>query len=373
MALSKIWSLMILSLLLAVVLHFGGILSRAPEVSAVTSKDSSESGNVDSVIDASSTTAYIVAGSGKYGVAKTGFLAAKNTPVKKLRSVFVDSVGDLYFSEEWGQCISKLSLTDMIVWHVAGICDDRLLNFNGDYVPATSASIWPLGMMGDSNGVLYVADNGNDRVRAVSNGFVATVDACTSHGVGGPDGLWVTTDGRIYITTDTLFIKCIYDGRVTTVAGTGSDGFRGDGGPATSASLNAIQVTIDSNGVMYFTDLNNFRVRMISASGIIQTFAGSGSGESSMDELPRTSFALQPFGIAIHPISGDVYVSVQNGIVVANSHKDSMKVVPVIGEADSFGRTSLWPERMFLDAPSDNLYFSDAGEYVRKISLAEKK
>src|SRR5262245_41279608 len=97
---------------------------------------------------------------------------------------------------------------------------------------------------------------------------------------------------------------------ITTVAGNGTAGFSGDGGPATSAQLNApFSVAVDSAGNIYIAEWSNNRVRKVSPSGVITTFAGTGAAGFGGDGGPATDAALNsPEGVAVDA-AGNVYIA----------------------------------------------------------------
>src|SRR5262249_53563014 len=89
----------------------------------------------------------------------------------------------------------------------------------------------------------------------------------------------------------------------TTYAGTGTTGFGGDGGPATSAKVNRpLKMTVDSAGNLYFADNSNERIRRVDTSGVITTVGGPGGGIFDGDDGPlaRASF-MDPVAVAIDP------------------------------------------------------------------------
>eukprot|EP01038_Epipyxis_sp_PR26KG_P016609 gene16609-22694_t len=129
-----------------------------------------------------------------------------------------------------------------------------------------------------------------------------------------PYALWVDSVNNIYLTEyDGQRIRKIdyASGIISTIAGGSVDvGFSGDGGPATAAVLNyPANIYGDTNGNIYFSDLSNNRVRIIySSSGIINTFAGNGEMGYSGDGGMATSASIeQPYGIFITS-SGDCYI-----------------------------------------------------------------
>src|SRR5208282_1269376 len=146
---------------------------------------------------------------------------------------------------------SALAFTPGIITTVAG---NGTFGYNGDNGPATSAELQvPSGVAVDSAGNLYIADSSNNRIRKV--------DA---------------------------------NGIITTVAGSDTFGYSGDGGPATSAELYVpYGVAVDSAGNLYIADINNNRIRKVDASGIITTVAGNGTFGYNGDNIAATSAELE--------------------------------------------------------------------------------
>jgi sugar lactone lactonase YvrE len=195
----------------------------------------------------------------------------------------------------------------------------------------------------DSAGNLYIADTGNGRIRKVSNGMITTVagdgdpnntaalglycPSCigdngpaTEAVLAGPYGLAVDSVGNLYIADPgTDRIRKVSNGLMTTAVGSGTVGFSGDGGPATSAELNApMSVAVDLGGDVYFADFNNNRIRKVS-SGVITTLAGSGpagpnlggfSGDGGLATSAKLNF---PEGVAVDS-AGNLYIADNNRI-----------------------------------------------------------
>ena len=170
------------------------------------------------------------------------------------------------------------------------------------------------------------------------------------------------TAGNVYI-AELNRVRKISQGVVTTVAGTGIAGFSGDGGPATEAQLrNPGGIGVDAAGNLYIADQGNVRARKVSH-GIITTIAGNGTGGHSGDGGPATSAELGFGSIAVSP-SGDVYVSdtyyaqvvrkISNGtiVTVAGGGTNSGDSGPATGAMLSH------PEGLALDTEG-NLYIAD--------------
>jgi sugar lactone lactonase YvrE len=197
---------------------------------------------------------------------------------------------------------------------------------SGDGGPATSAQLWdPRGVAVDSDGNIYIADPGNYRIRKVdSSGNITTFagngtpgysgdgESATSAQLNNPNGIAVDSLGNIYIADQYNYRirKVDSDGKITTIAGNGTPGYSGDGGPATSAQLyNPSGVAVDSDGNIYIADNNNYRVRKVDSSGKITTFAGTGTAGYSGDGGPATLAQLNwPYGVAVDSV-GNIYIA----------------------------------------------------------------
>ena len=235
-----------------------------------------------------------------------------------------DTAGNLFVADYGNSRIRKIA-TSGIIATVAGNGTDRIL---GDGGPATSGRLdWPYGLAVDTVGNIYIADSGNHRVRKVAtNGIISTL---AGNGVAGytgdggpaeraqlnrPIGVAVDRLGNLYIadSDNNRIRKVTPNGSILTVAGTGSRGFSGDGGFATSAQLNfPTGVAMDAAGNLYVADAYNFRARKVSAEGIITTVAGSGIrgyvGEGNGG--PATGARLTyPWGVALDG-AGNLYLA----------------------------------------------------------------
>jgi uncharacterized protein (TIGR03437 family) len=177
----------------------------------------------------------------------------------------------------------------------------------------------PWGVAVDSAGNLYIADTGNDRVRKVSNGVLTTVAGNGTMGFsgdGGPAtsaGLWAPTavaldsSGNLYIADDDNYrVREVSNGVITTFAGNGTPGLGGDGGPASSAQIGPWSLAFDSADNLYITDVVG--VRKVSG-GVITTLAGNWTQGFRGDNGPATSAEFYSAeGVAVDP-AGKVYVA----------------------------------------------------------------
>ena len=203
------------------------------------------------------------------------------------------------------------------------------LGFSGDGGPAASAQIFsPNGLALDKTGNLFIVDAGNHRIRKVTaSGLISTVAGNGSSGFsgdGGPAanaefawgfnghlGIAVDRSGNLYIPdlSNERVRKVDSSGTITTVAGNGVRTESGDGGAATSASLvDPIAVAVDSSGNLYIAEFAGNRVRKVNTSGIITTAAGGGPLGSNGDGGPATSAVLNaPFALAFDG-GGNLYI-----------------------------------------------------------------
>jgi len=243
----------------------------------------------------------IVAGSGSGGDGGPAVSASLNYPY----GVATDSAGDLLIADSGDNLIRKVD-TNGVITTLAG---NGSANYGGDGGAATSASLNnPLGLVADGAGNLYIADNGNNRIRKVDpNGIITTVAGSATGGYGGdgglatnaslsaPFGLVLDGAGNLYIGdyNNNRVRRVGTNGIITTFAGNASSGYTGDGVPATNTSLTVpAGLALDSAGNLYIGDYGNNRVRIVNSNGIISTFAGNGQPYAGGDNGPATNASL---------------------------------------------------------------------------------
>ncbi|MCF8449885.1 MAG: T9SS type A sorting domain-containing protein [Taibaiella sp.] len=235
----------------------------------------------------------------------------------------VDDVGNIYIADQENDRVRKVG-TDGIVYTIAGT---GLPGHSGDGGPAIAAQLrTPLGVTSDAMGNVYVGDVDNRCIRKIDpSGIISTYAGIPgAYGYSGDGGMataakfsdiWgMTTDvaGNLYVCDggNNRVRKISTAGIITTVAGNGTSGFSGDGGPAVSAQLNMpLDVFVAKNGVIYISDCKNQRVRKINQSGIISTIAGTGTASYNGDGIPATAAHLHdPIGIVMDT-NENIYVS----------------------------------------------------------------
>lgn len=202
--------------------------------------------------------------------------------------IYLDSSGRIYFSERGNHVIRLIA--DGKLTSIAGNCQ---CGFSGDGQRACSVRLnYPGGLAGDRKGCLLIADSGNHRIRMISNdGSICTIAGTGIQGYSGdgheatkarlnkPMNVCIDHFGNIYIADwgNHRIRRITPTGIITTVAGVGRAGLLGDGGPASKSCLNeSFGVYADRDGNIYIADSGNHRVRKISSDGIITSIAGIG-------------------------------------------------------------------------------------------------
>jgi len=273
---------------------------------------------------ASNGTITTVAGTGVQGSSGDGGPATAaqiNTPT----GIGLDSSGNLYIADYSACVVRKVTAATGLISTVAG---SGTCGFNGDGLvgPATWLNN-PYDIAVDSAGNLYIADFMNSRIRkvAASGGTVTTFAGTGGFGYGGDGGqaIWATFNSPTYLAVDgsSLYIADtnnyrvrkvqLASGIIVTAAGTGIQGFSGDGGPASAAKLSLpFGLAVDAAGNLFIADEFNHRIRRVAgATGVITTVAGTGTAGFGGDGGPATAAALNyPQGVAVDA-AGLLYIA----------------------------------------------------------------
>jgi RHS repeat-associated protein len=285
--------------------------------------DSSNSANVVRKVNASTGIISTFAGNGTQGYSGDSG-PATSAKLNQPGEVLADSSGNLYIADTGNNVIRKVAASTGIITTIAG---NGTMGYSGDSGPATSAELdGPWGMALDASGNLYIADRYNERIRKVSGGTITTFAGNGTQGYSG-DGAIATSaklntpSSLAFDSAGNLYIYDSFNNRIrkvaasnqyiSTVAGTGTAGYSGNGGAATSAKLNLdAGLAVDAQGNIYISDTNNQVIRMVSAStGYINNFAGNHTAGYSGDGGPATSAKLHgPEDVAVDSL-GNIFIA----------------------------------------------------------------
>ncbi len=290
------------------------------------------------------------------------------------RDITVDSAGSLLVSV-WGKY--SIVRVDPVTGATQTIVGNGVRGSAGDGSPATAAFLRsPTSVAVDESGNLFVLERLGCRVRRVAadTGLISTfAGVCFgSLGDGGPatqatlttpNAITIDRQHNLYVAENSRVRRIAMDtGIITTIAGTETTGFSGDGGSATTAQLNyALEVAVDAQGNVYFSDYGNKRIRKIAAStGIISTVAGIGSAGTPIDGAPATSSPVSfPYGLALDS-AGNIYFTDAYWIRKINASNGTMTTIA--GGASS----SLYLASRIAFAPSGELHVFDYNR-IRKL------
>lgn len=259
----------------------------------------------------------IVAGGGVGGDG----MPATNASIYCPESMILDKNGNIFFTEMLGHKIRKIA-PNGIITTLVGMSGN---GFYGDGGPANAAKInQPSGITVDNYNNIYFCDQGNNRIRKIDavSGIISTIAGDGNAGYNGdgilattaqlnhPYGVNVDANGDIYISDNAnhRLRKVNSAGIIMTIAGNGSLGSLGDGGPATAASCSPISASFDMNGNIYFSDGASYTIRMVKTDGVIVTVAGNpGNYMYNGDNIPATIANIAPAYISVSP-NGVIYV-----------------------------------------------------------------
>lgn len=288
---------------------------------------------------------------------------ATTVPVAVPAGLAYDSAGNLYIAAMNDQVIRKVDLNGVITT-VAGTGSQ---GFSGDGGSATSAQLdSPTGVALDAAGNLYIADSHNHRIREVVNGVINTVvgtgtrgfsgdgGAATSAALNLPTAISLDAAGNLYIAdTRNERIRKVAAGVITTVAGNGEQVYSGDGGPALQAGLDSPSgVAADPlvANKFYIGDTHNQRIRQVDASGVITTIAGTGTKSFSGDGSGGASAGLaRPRGLAMDA-SGHLLIADSDNNRIRLLSNGTISTIAGNGEQTFSGDTGL-ATNAALDTP----------------------
>ncbi len=343
---------------------------------------------------------YTAVGSGIPGYNGDGG-PAKDAQFLTLKGIAFDLSGNLYIADATNNVVRKVN-TSGVVSTFAG---NSAPNYYGDGGPASAAMLYnPSGVVADSFGNIFIADQYNHVVRKVDTaGMITTIAGngiASYSGDGGlaknaqlsyPSGLSIDHHGNLYIADEgnNVIRKINTAGIIRTVAGNGfgtgtaTGGYTGDGGLATAAELfDPRSVSIDLSGNLYIADAGNNVVRKVDTSGIITTFAGIGTAGYSGDGGQAGAARLNSPESVLADGAGNIYIADANNNVVRKVN--AAGIITTIagtgfgagtglggytGDGGSATDADLFAPKAITFDSVGNLYISDSGNYViRKVT-----
>jgi RHS repeat-associated protein len=366
-------------------------------------------------------------GTGLYAFPGDSFAATSanlNGPV----GIAVDSVGNVYFADAGNCSIREVLATSTVpnasrsgmyaagdITNVAGTSSAASCGADTGYGtswPAIGATLyWPTGVGLDASGDVYIADTNNDVVREVTVNVASTISSlsayvtiagsnnqqipgysgdgasATSALLNGPSGVAVDASGNVYIadTSNNVIRKVNPQGVISTVVGTSTQGYSGDGGPAASANLSwPVGVAVDRTGNLYIADSGNNVIRKVAApvtsTSTISTVAGNSGDDYSGDDGPATSAELSgPSGVAVDS-SGNLYIADSYNNVIRKVTAATGIISTVAGSgSEGFSGDGGVATNAELDNPSGvavdaagNIYISDTQNQRIRVVGASK-
>jgi sugar lactone lactonase YvrE len=262
----------------------------------------------------------VVAGTGSQGFAGD-YGYATNATLNLPQGVVVDKAGNLFIADLYNYRVRKIGANGVI----ATVAGNGSSSYSGDGGLAISAGLGNVsGLTLDNAENLYITCFGQCRVRKVDrNGTITTVAGkgtfgytgdggpATSAALGNPQDVAFDRWGNLFIAEMQGRVRKVdTNGTITTVAGRSTIGYGGDGGMATNALLNNVGgIKFDRAGNLLIADANNNRVRKVDTNGIITTVAGNGLQGYSGDGGAATNARLyNPYGLAVDG-AGNLFIA----------------------------------------------------------------
>lgn len=306
-----------------------------------------------------------------------GSLAKINQP----QGLVGDNEGNLYFADALNHVVRKVD-ADGIITTIAGVAGVSGFNFSTGPAHLIQLS-YPTDVAVDAQGNLYITEGVSSLIRYldVSTGTLSLIGGTPVNGFGyGGDGgnatdakfqfpnaIAVNSIGEIFIADrfNHRIRKIAIDGIITTIAGTGSQGYSGDGGNALNAQINnPFDIVIDAADNIHFVDLNNNVIRRIDhATNVISTTIGTGAvGFSGDGGLANVAEISNPQGITIDA-NDNIYISDQENARIRKVNAATGIITTVLGTG-----TTGYPTSGVAAATADinpyNLFISNENKLI---------
>lgn len=320
-----------------------------------------------------------IAGNGSLGNTGSG-IAATSAAIGSPCGLVFDNAGNLFFTDILNGVVHEVNATTGVITTIAG---NGTNGSTGDKGPATSAELnEPCGIAVDGTGNVYISEYQGNRIRMVdasthtistvvgtgTGGFSGDGGAPTTAQINEPGGIALDSNGNLYIADGlnnrirkvTVSGGAVATGVISTVAGTSSVLFNGDGIQATAANLSyPIGVAVDSDGNLYIADNGHYRIRKVTEpGGVISTIAGNGT----RNQTPYTALTT---GLATGlPIDAVQMISVDSKKNVYITDIALCQVYKVDGASDNLSLVAGYGPPQFASTQRSGFYSGDGGPAV---------
>ncbi len=328
-----------------------------------------------------------IAGSGKKGFAGDGGSAFSTRFYFRSSSLAFDTAGNLLIADDVNERIRKLTPAG-IVTTIAG---NGEFHSTGNGGPAISASLdYPTAVLADSAGNIYITEPILSRIRRITPDGNINIFAgrgiqdysgdngpAIAAGLGYPAGLALDTKGNLFFSDslDHVIRKIDRNGIITTVAGSGVQGFGGDGGPALQAQFSGpYGIDFDTAGNLIIADTFNNRIRAVSPGGTVNTIAGGVTAGFQGDKGPALQAQLdQPAGLRVY--KGAIYFADVGNNRIRRIDLAANIITTVAGNGSAtFAGDGGPATQASLNAPgtigfdpAGNMYIADTGNAVVRV------
>ncbi len=287
------------------------------------------------------------------------------------------------------------AFSSVFAQNISTIAGNGTGGYTSDGIPAITSEVHnPTTVAVDAAGNVYIADYANARVRMVNtSGIISTVAGtgvagynfdgiqATAAKLNQPNGVALDAAGNIYIAEMAGYRirKINTSGIISTIAGNGTAGTTGDGGPASAALVNhPTNLTVDGAGNIYIADWGNSKIRKISSTGIMSTLAGTGIGGYTGDGIATAQKLNAPYSVSLDALD-NLYISDENNHILRKLNLSTGIISTIAGVAtspgfsgDGFPATSAQfnhPDGIVANA--GQLYIADfTNNRIRKVDLS---
>ncbi len=265
--------------------------------------------------------ARVVAGNGYKGAISTSS-KARNSKLGIPEGLAVDLQGRVYFADSYNDIVARVNERG----EIEVVAGTGIRGFDGEEGPATEMKLnKPYDVDVDDEGNIYIIDNRNHRLRKViPDGVMYTLAGSGDNGPSGdpqpsetsrlqsPWGVFVDKSGRVYVADGGHHVirRINLDGTIETVAGIGTPGYSGDGGPAIEAQLDIPQsMYMRRDGSLLIGDEHNHVIRLVSPNGTISTIAGTGEPGNITDSTSNPKIGLNDLEDVIEREDGSILIA----------------------------------------------------------------